>query len=151
MAVSKLPTGAKRFIEERFISDQIKGTIPQTQQTVALIGDSLLIDSIEAALNAKPNLSVMRLASFGDGFEQRLPSSPDLVIVDLQIVQLGPILAYLLGFPGIPVLGIETNSNQVIALSSRHYTAECSDDLTRIIKDIAPVPVDRTVRTGKSL
>jgi hypothetical protein len=137
MAVSGFPTTSKRFRDERFSEEQVAGTILPSRQPIVLVGDSLLIDSIEAALSTKPNLAVVRLTSIGDRLGPHVPLSPKLVIVDLQAVLMAPILAYLLEFPGVPVLGIEINSNQVIALSSRQYTAECSDDLTQIIKVMA--------------
>jgi hypothetical protein len=152
MAVSKFSPESTRFFEEHFLGEQVAATTTQAMQTIALVGDSLLTDSIKAALEAKPHLTVIHLPSSGDGFDQRLPFLPDLVIVDLRAVQMAPILAYLLRFPGVPILGIEANSNQVIALSSRSFTAECSDDLTRIIKDMIAShdPVGKLIRIARS-
>lgn len=145
MAERQLTTGTRRLIDEHCGTEQIPRTGKQTKQTIALVGNSLLTDTIEAMLKAKPHLIVKRLPLPGDGFERRLFPAPDLIIVDLHAVQLAPILTYLVKYPGVPVLGIEINSNQVIALSSRNYTARCSDDLTHIIKDMvaASEPMER--------
>ncbi|MGC9467666.1 MAG: hypothetical protein ACP5HS_03680 [Anaerolineae bacterium] len=139
MAVSKPPhsiMGTERHFERHLEQDRIVGMTIQTRQTIALVGDSLLMDIVEATLKTKPGLKVVRLSGSEDMDARRRAAPPDLIIVDLQTVDQASILTYLLRYPGVQLLAVEANSDRVIALSSQHYTAECSDDLTQIIKDL---------------
>ncbi|MBN1247306.1 MAG: hypothetical protein JXC32_06580, partial [Anaerolineae bacterium] len=88
---------------------------------VALLGESLLMDSVEAILNRvrehPHSLDVVRLPvmSADQGPPPRL--MPDLIISDLSAVQLCDVSHYLDYFPYIPFLGIDPTSHRVLALS----------------------------------
>lgn len=108
------------------------------QQIVALAGESLLTDSVEASLRTKPDFSVVRLVPGSELYDGRTAVRPDLIIADLHALQFSHMLAYLMKYPDVALLGIDPISSRVLALSCQHHTVETADDLARVIREMAP-------------
>ena len=101
---------------------------------VVLLGDSLLMDAVEANLTSRDSLQLLRVRTAGHAPDQQLNSlSPDLIIFDFDAVHFEYLLPLLREQPGLPLLGLDINCNKIIALSSQQYPALSSDDLTQII------------------
>ena len=116
------------------------------QVVVALLGEPLLMDSIEASLSSKPDLYVVRLSS-DPGTPVRWPAEPDLILTDLNELGQRTILSYLKQFPDTPMLGIEATSHGVIAMSIEPYSIRSIEDLTAVIRNkILPHTRPRTPR-----
>ncbi len=111
-------------------------------QVVALIGDTLLTDSIEASLAERNDLWVLRMSTAED-----LPVAcrffiPDFIIADLNAVALASVITYMTRYPGISLLGMESQSDRVTAVSCDQFTVQSSADLARVIRQ-ALHPLDQ--------
>jgi hypothetical protein len=101
---------------------------------LVLLGDSLLMDAIEANLARRDSLQLLRVRTIGPSPVQHLDGlSPDLIIFDFDAIHFEYLLPLLRNRPGLPLLGLDINCNKIIALSSQQYPALSSDDLTQII------------------
>ena len=124
-------------------------------ELVVLLGDSLLMDAVEANLNDRDSLHLVRVRATGHAPGQRLNSlSPDLIIFDFDAIHFELLLPYMRNRPGLPMLGLDIHCNKIIALSSQQYPALNSDDLTRIIqrqtRPLRPVNGYRATRVASN-
>ncbi len=105
------------------------------RRLVALFGDSLLMDAIEANLATRPDLGVVRVRTAIHNFEQRLFSlSPDLVIFDLDTPHSEFVIPFLRQRPGLSLIGLDATTSRVLALSSQQFSALTMDDLAAVIQ-----------------
>ena len=113
---------------------EVRGDMSK-QRIVALFGDSLLMDTVEASLEDHKDLGVIRIHTAVTEVAQRLKAlCPDLVIVDLNDTHAQFVLPLLKDLPQVPLLCLDANCSKVISLSSRQYTALTSNDLAHLIK-----------------
>lgn len=114
----------------------------EDQRLVVLFGDSLLMDGVEASLNATQELGVMRIQSTDHdvhNIRECLRSlQPDLVIFDWDTPQAQLIVSVLRDRPGITLLGLDVNSRKVIVVSSHQYTPLAASDLIQVIQTYHP-------------
>lgn len=104
------------------------------QRVIALYGDSLLMDTVEASLGKKLEMGVVRIHTTVPNAVERLKAlHPDLVILDLDAPDSQFVLAFFKEQPNVPLLCLDVTSSQVLALSCQHYTVPTANDLTRII------------------
>jgi hypothetical protein len=108
--------------------------------TLALLGESLLIDTIEASLRTQADFNVVRVLCDSDVVECCGWRVPDMVIADMQPGGRDTLVSYIAALPGVPVLAIETTSNRAVALHCEHYTIRSSDDLAQVIRCQAASP-----------
>jgi len=104
------------------------------QMVVALLGESPLMDSIEASLSSKPDLITVRLSSDPSAMDV-WPAVPSLILTDLNELRQRTILSYLKQFPDTPMLGIDATSHGVIAMSVEPYSVRSIEDLTAVIRN----------------
>lgn len=110
-------------------------TAKQNQWLVALFGDSLFMDMVEASLRGTSDLGVVRIdASTGDAGEHLQSLHPDLVVLDLNTPQFQSAVVVLRDQPGTPVLCLDANCNQVVTLSSQQCTPATVKDLGRLVR-----------------
>ena len=102
---------------------------------VVLFGDSLLMDAVEASLGNQQELDVMRVHTNDDDVEACLRAiRPDLVIFDWD-TPFSQFAAFLLrDHPGIPLIGLDIASREVVVLSSQQYTPMTARDLAQVIQ-----------------
>jgi len=106
---------------------------------VVLVGDSLLLDVVEVSLGANPDLGVTRVRAAVPDAEERIRSlSPDLVIFDLTAPQLAFVIPLLREQPGVPLIGLDINTSQVVALSGQPYVTLTANDLVDVIHQHTP-------------
>ena len=116
------------------------------QTVVALLGESLLMDSIEASLSSEPDLNIVRLSSDPSAMDL-WPAVPSLILTDLNELRQRTILSYLKQFPDTPMLGIDATSHSGIAISIEPYAVQSIEDLTAVIRNkILPHSRPRTPR-----
>jgi hypothetical protein len=111
------------------------GKVAKASKIVALFGDSLFIDSIEASLQASCDLGLVRIhESVGNALERLKLLAPDLVIID----SLGPTLQLMMPFlrdrPDIPLLCLDVDCSRVIVMSGQHHMAKSASDLAHLIQ-----------------
>jgi hypothetical protein len=108
---------------------------PEEGRLIVLYGDSLLMDAIEASLEASQDLGVMRIHATVADVGGRLKSlCPDLVIVDLNAPQSQQVIPFLWAHPGIPMLGIDITCGRVLALSSEPHLVQSVSDLAELVE-----------------
>lgn len=109
-----------------------------TQQFFALFGESLFMDTVEAFLADLPQVGIVRIhLSVTDLATRLLSFRPDMVIVDLNAPNLHFVIPFLREQPGVPILGLDLGSKQVITLTSHVYTAPTPDHLLAIVEHYA--------------
>ena len=106
-----------------------------TQRVVALYGDSLLMDTVEASLEKNLGMGVVRIHTSVPNAVERIGAlHPDLVILDLNAPDSQFVLAFFKEKPSVPLLCLDVTCSQVLALSCQHYTALTTNDLARVIE-----------------
>lgn len=103
-------------------------------QVVALVGNSLLTDSIEASLKARDSLWVVHVSVAAELPRVTGPFIPDVIIADLHVVGLTSVLDYLTLYPGVALLGVEARSECVTAFNCERFTIHTADDLAQVIR-----------------
>ncbi len=102
---------------------------------MALFGDSLFIDSIEASLQASHELGLVRVhASVGDVVERLKILGPDLIIFDSLDSTLPFVVPFLRDRPDVPLLCLDVNCSRVTIVSGEHYLARSASDLANLIE-----------------
>jgi hypothetical protein len=105
------------------------------KQVVALFGDSLLIDTVEASLRNKEELGIVRIQNSTNDVTERLKAlSPDLIILDSNDPNHHSLFSFFKEQASIPLLCLDVSCSTVVALSCQHYTARTSSDLTHVIQ-----------------
>jgi hypothetical protein len=124
----------------------------EKRRLVVLLGDSLLMDSVDASLRNRPGLGVMRMyAAVDETIGQLRALGPDLIMVDLDTPHADFIVPFLREQPDTPMLGIDADSNRVVVLSSRHRPAFTGDDLVEMIQEQTASGADRGLLAGMTL
>jgi hypothetical protein len=104
-------------------------------QLVVLLGDSLLMDTVEASLRKKRALGMVRIQGDIDSWQACIEVlCPDLVIFDWGTPGAQIALSLLRNQPGIPLIGIDITTNNVTVLSSCQCTPLAANDLTEVIQ-----------------
>lgn len=112
------------------------------QPLVVLLGDSLLVDSVEASLAGDPATAVVRLRSEAPEIAERLRAiRPDLVIFDLNAPAMQSLLPFVQAAPGVPLLGLDINGRVAVGLACTHYFTANREALKEVIASyLAPQP-----------
>jgi hypothetical protein len=104
------------------------------RRMVVLLGDSLLMDTVEASLEDNQSLGIARIDTAVTDAGTCLKSlAPDLIIFDFDAPHLQCVICYLRDHPGVPLLGLDVTCNKVIVLSSQQRTTLTADDLAQVI------------------
>lgn len=104
-------------------------------QRVALFGDTLLMDSVEASLNTHNELDLVRINTEVANIVEHIKLiCPDLVIFDANDPQAQFVLLFCRAQSSTPLLGLDIRCSQVVSLSYKHYSAQSANDLTNLIK-----------------
>ncbi len=104
------------------------------RRIVVLLGDSLLMDTVEANLEDNQALGMVRIdTAVIDAGKCLECLSPDLIIFDFDAPHSHLAISYLRDHPGIPLLGLDVTCSKVIVLSSQQCTALTANDLAQVI------------------
>lgn len=105
------------------------------RRIVALVGDSLLMDTIEASLGDSQEFGVMRMYSTVTDIAGRLESlCPDAIIFDWDTPHAEFVLPILRNQPGLPLMGLDVTCSKVIALFSERHITTTVQDLSKVLK-----------------
>jgi hypothetical protein len=118
----------------------------RTEPLLVLLGDSLILDSVEASLTGDQAFSVIRLRSAHPEIAERLRAlAPNLIIFDLDARDFHSIIPFLKARSGVPLLGIDVNGNIAVSLTCTHHRAQNQGDLRAIVNSyIDPVSTSRS-------
>ena len=112
------------------------------QHLLVLFGDSLLMDTVEASLEKKQDVGVVRIrAAVPDVGALLKTLFPDLVIFDWDSPFSRAVVASVRELAGIPLLGLDVACKRVVVVSGEQYTVQTSVDLAEVISmHTAPRP-----------
>jgi hypothetical protein len=100
---------------------------------VALLGDSLLMDGVEAGLANKRALGIVRLDTSIADIGERLKSlNPELIVFELDTPRSTAVLSLLREQPGTLLLGLDLACSQVIVLNSNRYPTRTMKELCQL-------------------
>ena len=104
---------------------------------VALLGTSVGLASIGAALAAVPGLRLLPVKIAGDDAAAWTGNfAPDVVVFDLAADLPERTLRYLAARPGLALIGFDLETRKMLLLSGEHETLSTSDDLVRAVKKL---------------
>jgi hypothetical protein len=103
---------------------------------VLLCGGSLLTAGLEASLKTLAELELDRIPPQPEALRQRLcEHPPDVLIVELAIIEKDSILHLLTRFPQLIVVGLDPDSECVLLLSLQQETPVAAVDLVRMLQE----------------
>jgi DNA-binding NarL/FixJ family response regulator len=86
---------------------------------LALCGESVLIEGIEASLQDNEGVEIVRLDTSQPGAVQALDGlSPNIIIFDLTPIQLSCVFTFLRTHPDVVLIGLDIDFDQVLFLSA---------------------------------
>ena len=101
---------------------------------VALLGTSLAIDMVAAALAGVPELEVLRFeCAPGQGLANVQAMAPDAVIFDMAMVLPDSALVHLVRRPGLLLIGCDLAVKRMFVFSGASACLETVDDLLRAL------------------
>ena len=106
-----------------------------SKPAVLLEGDSLLMDSIAALLQADGGLEVRRIGKASDRPPPWTIDPPAIVLFDLDRIEAGSLLKFLTENPGPALIGLSLTGKTVLLLSRELRTVATSEELHAIIMD----------------
>ena len=111
----------------------------QEQRVVALYGNSLLMEIVEASLGKNQELGVVRVSGSSSGaVVERLKSlCPDMIVVDSSEPDARLVLSFFKDRAGVPVLCLDSDCNKAMVLSCQHYSSLTTTDLTDLVQSHA--------------
>jgi hypothetical protein len=117
------------------MSNQIKWSpIMENRRIVVLVGDSLLMDTVEASLGENQEFGVMRIYTTVTSIADRVKSlCPDAIIFDWDAPHSEFVLSFLRDQPGVPLLGLDVTCSKAIALFSEQHLTLTMNDLARVV------------------
>jgi len=114
----------------------------EERQTVVLYGNSLFVTGMETSLRGERGLDVVRIDATLPSAAQCLDAlRPDVVIFDLTAPNspssnLHSPSSILQEYPGLPLIGLDPNSDTVVVFSSQQHTVLTTNDLAQVIQRI---------------
>ena len=107
----------------------------QKQPLIVLLGDSVLIDGVAAGLAGRQVPEMVRIATFNGDIAERLKAlEPDLIVFELDAPRSSSIFSLLRQQPGIMLLGLDLDYNQVIVLNSHQHITSTMNDLYQLVQ-----------------
>ncbi len=104
------------------------------QQTIALVGDSILIAGVAISLGRTPGVQVIHIDPDMEGLHERLSDiQPKLIVAETDSRWAHRLLEYLLQQPNLQFAGIDNVNGCLILVSSRHYATPSLDALVHTV------------------
>lgn len=125
----------------------------QEQRVVALYGNSLLMEIVEASLGNNQELGVVRVdGSSSNAVVERLKSlRPDMIVVDSSEPDARFVISFFKDRAGVPVLCLDSDCNKAMVLSCQHYNSLTTTDLTDLVQSHASGRNGHNLHNGEIL
>ncbi len=108
-----------------------------TRQTVVLVGETLVIDVIDACLQNTSSITAARLSSASPDFHQQLNTLPcGLIILDLNGPELPALTTHLKNQRQASIMLLNADTNDAVLMCSQTFKLRCVDELVDVIKAI---------------
>lgn len=102
---------------------------------LALCGESLLIEGIEASLKDRGGLEIVRISTSQPRADQVLDElSPDVIVFDLTPNQLSCVFTYLRTHTDVLLIGLDIDSDLALFLSGEWQIVPTIDVLMQVIE-----------------
>ena len=106
-----------------------------TSKKVLLYGSSLFIAGLNASLSTIPGLKIRRFEAHETNYVERVRTEkPDVIIVELVNASYNLTLSLLQKFPGVTLIGLDLESDQLLVLSVQEQRALAAADLVKVIQ-----------------
>ena len=104
-------------------------------RVLALCGESVLMEGIEASLKDREGVEIMRLdTSRPTGVQVPDKPNPDVVVFDLTPSQLSCVYTFLRTYPDVVLIGLDINSDLALFLSGECRMLPTVADLMQVIE-----------------
>lgn len=112
--------------------------VEDSNPVVWIIGNTVLMDGVEAYLRGLKMDNLVRWNAINADFEKNLKAfHPKLIIFERDIPGAHNLLNVLAENPGTHLLGIDLECNQVLIMNSFQIQIRSMSDLHRIVQDVA--------------
>ncbi len=113
-------------------------------RVLALCGESMLIEGIEASLQGREGVEIVLLDTGGDGTLEALDKlNPDIIVFDLTPTQLNCVFNFLRTHTDIALIGLDVNCDMALFLSGEWRMLPTVADLIQVIETRIQVKNDR--------
>jgi len=103
-------------------------------RTVALYGDNLVMSTIGASLEQKPEYQVQRIDGLLSEIAAKLDAAPpDVILFDLAGARPDFAIPLLKSYPMITLVGIDLAGNKMLVLSCEQSRLLTAEDLMKVI------------------
>jgi hypothetical protein len=124
----------------------------QEQRIVALYGNSLLMDIVEASLGQNKDLGVVRVGGSSGTVVERLKAlRPAMIVVDSSEPDAQFVLSFFKDRAGGPLLCLDSDCNKAMVLSCQHYNSLTTTELTDLVQLHASGKNGRNLQNGEML
>lgn len=105
---------------------------------IAVYGSSLYMASLAASLKACPDLEIVRIPAASEALTAHFRDlAPTVVAIDLDEAPAELPISLLRQIPGLLVLGVDPNSDDLLVLAGHSASALSATDLAQIIRERA--------------
>ncbi len=105
-------------------------------RVLALCGESVLIEGIEASLQDREGVEIVLLDASQPGAVQVLDKlSPDIIVFDLTPSQLSCVFTFLRTHPDVVLIGLDIDFDRVLFLSGEWRMLPTVADLMQVIEE----------------
>ncbi len=102
---------------------------------LALCGESVLIEGIEASLWGREGVEIVRIDTSHDGAVQILDKlNPDIIIFDLAPSQLSCVFTFLRNHKDVVLIGLDIHCDLVLFLSGEWRMLPTTADLMKVVE-----------------
>jgi hypothetical protein len=102
---------------------------------VLLYGQSLFIAGLQASLEAVSGLVLKDVEAQSDHLQEHMAAwKPDVLIFELDNLSQIPSLVVLKDYPGLLLIGMDTECNHLLVLSNQQQQALSTTDLVKVIQ-----------------
>jgi hypothetical protein len=109
----------------------------ESRPMIWIIGNNVLMDGIAASLQEKQIKNLVHWEKLDVDFDAKLRSNtPNLIIFELDTPGSYILLALLRQQPGIQLIGVDQNCEQVIVLNSFQRQSHSMRDLHQIVQEV---------------
>jgi hypothetical protein len=107
----------------------------EKKRTIALYGSNLVMSTIGASLQEKPEFQVQQIQELLPDIIDKLETSPpDVILFDLAAAQPHFAIPLLRNHPTIMLIGVDVRSNKMLVLFGEQSRLLTADDLVQVIQ-----------------
>lgn len=105
----------------------------KNKRRVILYGRSVILGTLGASLSCYPELEIVHSTVPLPQFAELKALAPDVIIYDIESATPAPALALLESIPGLQLIGLNPDTNQVQVWSGTHLHELSTRDLVKVI------------------